>query len=858
MATLAVLRPAVADEKSSLTRAAELLGAEEFADATALLKAYLADNPKNARAKAMHKRAARGCVEAAMEREAVRDREWLGGRIHEYETALACDPANEQFQSAVDDLMREVRDLEAMAEEAHQFADQKPLRTLSDHEFARPYLEYRKKLKARFSKAAARARRSLDLRVDAAIEDGDLRAADETIDGWSRAEGESTALRRAVRRVDEAEEALKVSGRVRSALEEGNVSRAVAQARRLPSGKLPREARLALGDLDRKLASGIRAEAGLLEPKTIRAAAAAVAKVRPLALSEPGEVFDLERALTRRQTELLRAQVAANQETLARWPGVLYALSQWEDKVVPHELASRAAAAEAGLYPSAVRLSLTLPSSKLLEPWDYTEEVRAELRRLKSGAVLEEGTGWVPGQAEAWKLAIRVNGCVAEVKRLGSRAVLSEYPVEWVMRRNPEYDRAVAYYNRALANYNSTVRAVADNPYGGIAVAIAGGSLEEAESAMLRTPRSVEVPIYGPYELTAYWSEKRWSCDGTLSVNSPWGAAAETPFNASWAEEDTGLTGAMRGDRNGYQDFRPRFSDDAERTRKLSGTLVDSVAMWVDFLAADIYPAMADAGNDWRTRLEYLGIAARRGSDGARGRLMAHLDRLAAGGELDRLSDIGGLDPAESGSKGGVLALPSNRFIGPLQGVADATVEIRSTAGLGSGVVMRDGIVVTNHHVVDGDRRPDVVFADGTRRTATVLRTWKLGDLAVLAVVTPAGVRPVPFRPTTDLFIGEEVFAIGAPSHEDVGVFHRSLSRGVVSQVRPANSVPAIVRDLGGHPTCIQTDADIDHGNSGGPLVDSKGRLVGIVAWGFEPGVLDGISFAVAGDAVASFLAELD
>jgi 2-alkenal reductase len=135
----------------------------------------------------------------------------------------------------------------------------------------------------------------------------------------------------------------------------------------------------------------------------------------------------------------------------------------------------------------------------------------------------------------------------------------------------------------------------------------------------------------------------------------------------------------------------------------------------------------------------------------------------------------------------------------------------------GSGVIIsQDGYIVTNHHVVEGQRSLAVVFADGSRRDATLVGSDPLNDLAVLKVDGPVpGVAQL--GDSSSLQPGETAIAIGSP----LGNFRNSVTVGVIS---------ALNRSLGGDAPegLIQTDAAINRGNSGGPLLNGNGDIIGI------------------------------
>jgi 2-alkenal reductase len=145
--------------------------------------------------------------------------------------------------------------------------------------------------------------------------------------------------------------------------------------------------------------------------------------------------------------------------------------------------------------------------------------------------------------------------------------------------------------------------------------------------------------------------------------------------------------------------------------------------------------------------------------------------------------------------------------------------DVMGGTGIGSGsgaIISPDGYIVTNHHVIEGSDSLEVIFSDGTKRSATLVGDDPLMDLALVKIegTVPAY---LPIGDSDALRQGETVIAIGSP----LGEFKNSVTVGVVS---------ALNRNLGeGVPEgLIQTDAAINRGNSGGPLLNMRGEIIGI------------------------------
>ncbi len=177
------------------------------------------------------------------------------------------------------------------------------------------------------------------------------------------------------------------------------------------------------------------------------------------------------------------------------------------------------------------------------------------------------------------------------------------------------------------------------------------------------------------------------------------------------------------------------------------------------------------------------------------------------------------------------------------------TVRVASLGGTSEGsgfIVSADGYVITNDHVVAGGTgKASVVFNDGSTAAASVVGQDPESDIAVIKVASATNLRPVEFGDSDALAVGDPVLAIGSPL---------SLANTVTAGIVSALDRTMQAGDPGG-PTryyaAIQTDAAVNHGNSGGPLVDSAGRVIGVnstikslVADGQEAGNI-GLAFAI-------------
>ena len=159
-----------------------------------------------------------------------------------------------------------------------------------------------------------------------------------------------------------------------------------------------------------------------------------------------------------------------------------------------------------------------------------------------------------------------------------------------------------------------------------------------------------------------------------------------------------------------------------------------------------------------------------------------------------------------------------------------------TSEGQGSGFIISDDLeVVTNYHVIEGGTNIDIEFNDGRSYPARILGTDEETDLALLEIQTDEKIPHVNFHQKEDLRIGDWVVAIGNPF--GIG---QSTSLGVISAIGREKV------DSGSYVDYIQTDATINRGNSGGPLFDLDGHVVGVNSAIYSPtGASVGIAFVI-------------
>lgn len=206
---------------------------------------------------------------------------------------------------------------------------------------------------------------------------------------------------------------------------------------------------------------------------------------------------------------------------------------------------------------------------------------------------------------------------------------------------------------------------------------------------------------------------------------------------------------------------------------------------------------------------------------------------------VDNFPQEGGLSLQEIYSK----AIPS---------VVSITCTLKQSTATGSGVILTaDGYIVTNAHVIEDARSIEVLLNDGTVHHARIVGIDKFSDLAVL-FIEASNLTPAEFGDDTTLRVGDSVVAIGDP----LGIELRgTMTNGIVS---------AINRDIlseGRTMTLIQTNAALNEGNSGGPLLNCYGQVVGINTMKIGDNVstagVEGLGFAIPSTTIKAVVDQL-
>jgi putative serine protease PepD len=232
---------------------------------------------------------------------------------------------------------------------------------------------------------------------------------------------------------------------------------------------------------------------------------------------------------------------------------------------------------------------------------------------------------------------------------------------------------------------------------------------------------------------------------------------------------------------------------------------------------------------------------------GAGGGAVAYSVLSDSGSTVVRQVTVQNAQPVASGSPLSVNSIYKNTY----RGVVEITARSNGGSAEGSGFVYdSSGHIVTNQHVVDGAQSISVKFWNGKTYSAQVVGSDSSTDLAVIKVNAPdSQLHPLILGSSSNLAVGDPVVAIGSPFG-----LEETVTSGIVSALHRSIDSPGnfAISDT------IQTDAAINHGNSGGPLLNAQGQVIGVNAQiRSDSGDNAGVGFAIPSDTVRSIAGQL-
>ncbi len=182
------------------------------------------------------------------------------------------------------------------------------------------------------------------------------------------------------------------------------------------------------------------------------------------------------------------------------------------------------------------------------------------------------------------------------------------------------------------------------------------------------------------------------------------------------------------------------------------------------------------------------------------------------------------------------------------------TTRIAEASGSGF-IYSADGYIITNHHVIEDASKITVVLFDGNQYEATLVGSDDLSDIAVLKITPDENTELIPMEigNSDELVVGEPVVAIGCPAGvEFIGTVTDGIISAINRNVELTDSYGTVEKTM----TLIQTNATINHGNSGGPLINSKGQVIGINTLKLSSNY-EGIGFSIPMNGASPIISQL-
>lgn len=196
-----------------------------------------------------------------------------------------------------------------------------------------------------------------------------------------------------------------------------------------------------------------------------------------------------------------------------------------------------------------------------------------------------------------------------------------------------------------------------------------------------------------------------------------------------------------------------------------------------------------------------------------------------------------------------IVALVENSVV-EVETIINSSEDVKTgvtSIGAGSGVVLTEnGYIVTNAHVVEDAKSIKVKLHNESEYAAQLIGKDEKEDIAVLKIGT-TGLSPVTFRNPNDTKVGERVIVIGNP----LGTLGGSVTDGIISAVDRTLNIDGKEMKL------IQTNAEINHGNSGGGMFGEDGQFVGLIVAKSSGDDLEGLGFAIPSDTVEKVVNKL-
>jgi len=440
-------------------------------------------------------------------------------------------------------------------------------------------------------------------------------------------------------------------------------------------------------------------------------------------------------------------------------------------------------------------------------------------------------------------------------------SLYSEYLAGYSQLANPKYDLAYQEYEQYKHKYDQWYLYCLSNPSLANIIVLNKfkNNLQEFEQQLKNTPRFLEEPNYQSYQYEKY--------EINVIINIKYDYQLVDPLLGREIARDS-----IQGKRtkSGYiiRNAHPR---DVRNIRDIDFPIEDTISLF-DLAKSETYMKMAQSiigrlkdlnkkrSDDFISMGKYaLGMdywgrylaQSDQGSTFIRNKIIH--DRVVslfynqATIILDKaLPSIGAIRPpsilAESNSvlraDGSKRRAKNGSVEGTIEKISATVVSLKTILGEGSGFfISSDGKIITNYHVIEGCKDIVVLTKEGGKYFASILKSSKSLDLALLKIERENNPY-IEFINSEEILPGQNVLIIGSPFG-----LEQTVTKGIVSAKRKWNGL-----------TLIQTDAAVNRGNSGGPLITLDGYALGIVSLGIRKDISEGIGFAISSDDILAFI----
>lgn len=442
---------------------------------------------------------------------------------------------------------------------------------------------------------------------------------------------------------------------------------------------------------------------------------------------------------------------------------------------------------------------------------------------------------------DTFNLTLRELRCAMRDYERDHQTTNSLYVSSYQQILNPEYVKVQRQIQEAakdlleieIENDQSNVDNVWIALAQGLVQGAAANRLERLKEQLDATPPFLSEPVKSTYTFERYTGVRQLVMSTILSISHP---ALDAPkavsIEVAVEHTDSGTRGVVSADSEGNAERQPKLMSETKLFMDIQEKLQEGVRREVPPLLSQAALHLSSE-NKGLEAAGYLLWAADLDQQLSREPVVANF--IAAlhksGPELDNIpaitkADLGRLLRSEQASGSSSTALPATASNDLIAHALQATVKIITDSGTGSGFFVDDtGYIITNAHVVDGEFAITVQTHEGTTVPAVTIRVLRERDLALLKtnIASRSYLRLSP----ADAKIGDDIVAVGSPAG-----YENTVSRGIVSAYRNLEGL-----------RYLQTDAALNKGNSGGPLVGTDGSVVGVVV--AERVDLEGIKWAI-------------